>query len=97
MFIRYRYKIGGGHTHIRMFAGKSKDMTLAKCGEFCLTNDEFGEFRAYNDSSYASFCTVEFVNDGEGELYLENLPYKELEYKEFIKTEQAGFGKDEIV
>lgn len=40
--MRYRYKVQGGHVHIRVFAGHGE--TLAKAGELCLRVSEFSEF-----------------------------------------------------
>lgn len=41
MLIRYRYKVLGGHTHVRVFCGESPDHTLAKCGDLTFRNEEF--------------------------------------------------------
>ena len=63
MFIRYRYNIGGGHTHIRMFMGQAPNMTLAKCGDLCMRNEEFEWFRSLMKVDVVDANMVEFVED----------------------------------
>ena len=43
---RFRFIVRGGHTHISVFAGKRRETTHGKCGDLCMTNDEFEMFRA---------------------------------------------------
>jgi hypothetical protein len=43
-YFKFVCEIRGGHTHIALFAGKSIEHTLAKCGELCMTNQEFKDF-----------------------------------------------------
>lgn len=38
--IRVYYRVLGGHTHIRVFTGKT-GFTLGKAGDLCMTNEEF--------------------------------------------------------
>jgi hypothetical protein len=38
------YEEAGGHTHMRLFAGKTK-MSRSKSGDLVLRNEEFAEFR----------------------------------------------------
>ena len=42
---RFRYIVRGGHTHIRLFAGKNRELTHGKCGEFIMDNKEWDDFR----------------------------------------------------
>lgn len=46
MLIRYRYKVMGEHTHVRVFCGESPEHTLAKCGDLMFRNEEFQEIKA---------------------------------------------------
>ena len=40
---RLRYKEGGGHTHVRVFAGKGSS-SLGKCGDLVFRNEEWVDF-----------------------------------------------------
>ena len=42
--LRVWYEVLGGHTHISIFSGK-RGCTLGKCGDICMTNDEFTAWR----------------------------------------------------
>ena len=42
---RFRFIVRGGHTHISVFAGKRRETTHGRCGDLCMTNDEFADFR----------------------------------------------------
>lgn len=44
MTFKFRFKVGGGHTHIRVFSGKDADH-LGKCGDLTMTNEEWAAFR----------------------------------------------------
>ena len=44
MLFRIYYETAGGHTHMRIFAGKSEG-ALGKCGDLCMRNEEFEIFR----------------------------------------------------
>lgn len=43
MIFRIYYKIAGGHTHMRVFAG-SQEGALGKCGDLTMRNEEFKVF-----------------------------------------------------
>jgi hypothetical protein len=45
MLFRFRYKELGGHTHVRVFAGKGS-FSLGKCGDLVFRNEEWAEFVA---------------------------------------------------
>lgn len=40
---RLRYKQLGGHTHVRLFAGKG-NASLGKCGDLTMRNEEWADF-----------------------------------------------------
>lgn len=40
---RLRYKQLGGHTHVRVFAGKGS-LSLAHCGQLVFRNEEWADF-----------------------------------------------------
>jgi len=44
MIFRLRYKILGGHTHIRVFAGQG-EASLGKCGDLVFRNEEWELFK----------------------------------------------------
>jgi len=39
---RLRFRVLGGHTHVRVFAGKGE--TLGKCGDLVFRNEEWEAF-----------------------------------------------------
>ena len=41
---RFRFKVQGGHTHVRVFAGKEPG-SPGKCGDLVFRNEEWNEFR----------------------------------------------------
>ena len=43
MLFRLRYKVLGGHTHVRFFAGKGS-LSLGKCGDLVFRNEEWDAF-----------------------------------------------------
>lgn len=43
-WFKFYYFTGGGHTHVRVFAGKSKD-SCSRCGDLCFRNEEWKELR----------------------------------------------------
>lgn len=74
---RFRFQQRGGHTHMRVFAAKSSALTHGKCGDLCMTNTEFDDFRTLLESS-------ELGRDRRKEIEFE----KEDEYP----SEQGQFG-----
>jgi hypothetical protein len=54
MLFRFYYETAGGHTHLRVFAGRHVG-ALGKCGDLCMRNEEFEEFRAITQHSYVEF------------------------------------------
>lgn len=52
---RIRYKIQGGHVHIRFFAGAGQNLTHGKCGDLVMTLDEFQDL--------LSVSSFEFVEE----------------------------------
>ena len=44
MIFRCYYAEAGAHTHCRIFAGP-KEGALGKCGDLCMRNEEFVEFK----------------------------------------------------
>lgn len=46
MLFRFRYTEQGGHTHVRVFAGKGA-ASLGKCGDLVFRNEEWIEFTAH--------------------------------------------------
>ena len=52
---RIRHEERGGHTHIQIFAGPNSKVTHGKCGDLCMTNVEFTEFKQKLQSSEFEF------------------------------------------
>jgi hypothetical protein len=46
MNFRLRYWLAGGHVHVRLFSGKARNMTHAKCGDLVFRFDEWPSFLA---------------------------------------------------
>ncbi len=42
---RLRYEQVGGHVHCRLFAGKKRELTHAKCGDLTFTEQDFADLR----------------------------------------------------
>jgi hypothetical protein len=40
---RFRYEVLGGHTHVRLFAGRGT-LSLGKCGDLVFRNEEWHAF-----------------------------------------------------
>lgn len=61
---RIRYVRRGGHTHLDVFAGKARELTHGKCGDLCMTNEEFDDFRASfeNPADCEEDEEVEFID-----------------------------------
>lgn len=59
---RCRWEIKGGHVHCRLFAGRSRELTHGKCGDFVMQEDEFWDFVDLVKSS------IEFVPEHDGGL-----------------------------
>lgn len=55
---RVRFEQRGGHVHCRLFSAPSVGSTYAKCGDFCVTADEF-------PALMMSMPLVEFKHEGE--------------------------------
>ena len=66
MVFKFRFKVGGGHTWIRVFAGKDAEH-LGKCGELTMTNEEFGRFRILIEGGAREIggSSAIFVNEAE--------------------------------
>ncbi len=45
MVMRWYYRQLGGHIHVRVFTGKAKNMTFAKCGDLTLSIKEWDDVR----------------------------------------------------
>lgn len=45
MIFRIRYETLGAHTHCALFSARQQNLTFAKCGEFCVRNEEFEDLR----------------------------------------------------
>lgn len=54
MIFRIYYETAGDHTHMRMFAGK-RDGALGKCGDLCMRNEEFEDFRLLTQHAQIEF------------------------------------------
>lgn len=64
MKFRFRYKIAGGHVHVRVFAGTGD--TLGKCGDLVFREEEwlvFSNTLAFASGWDAGFTTIEIVED----------------------------------
>lgn len=55
---RIRYERRGGHTHMAVFAGTSRAVTHGKCGDLCMTNEEFVDFQRVVKAADAEFVEV---------------------------------------
>lgn len=58
--MKWYYKVGGGHTYVRVF------MNGAKCGDLCFRNEEF-KFLREAEVIREARCRmiIEFINEGE--------------------------------
>ena len=45
MYIKARYRILGGHTHVTIFIGIGREFTKANAGTIVVRNEEFDEFQ----------------------------------------------------
>lgn len=45
MIFKIHYEKLGGHTHCALFSAKQSNMTYAKCGEFCIRNEELEDLK----------------------------------------------------
>jgi hypothetical protein len=57
MIFRIYWQKIGGHTHMRVFAGR-KDATLGKCGDLVMRNEEF---LVFNERLWT--VNVEFIQE----------------------------------
>lgn len=55
---RFRWKLMGGHVHVRLFAGKSE--TGGKCGDLVFREDEWEDFK---DEVLGTSRHVEFIEE----------------------------------
>lgn len=60
---RFRYKVQGGHTHVRVFAGKSFNGTLGKAGDLAFRNEEWEDFLAMTERNPAFFSVIDETKD----------------------------------
>jgi hypothetical protein len=60
---RFRYTVGGGHVHIRLFAGKAENQTHGKCGDLVMSIAEFDDFRLMLEIHRPGFSFATFVED----------------------------------
>ena len=44
IYFKLRYKVLGGHTHVRLFSGTRLDGTFGKNGDLIFRNEEWEEF-----------------------------------------------------
>jgi hypothetical protein len=61
IIIEVYYKVGGGHTHMRIFSGH-EGRQPGKAGDLCMTNEEFAVFREAAERA-ASRGVVAFVEE----------------------------------
>jgi hypothetical protein len=59
-YFRLRFTIGGGHTHVRVFAGRSVN-GLGNCGHLVLRNEEWEDLR--NVLLSGAYSSVEILED----------------------------------
>lgn len=59
---RFRSKVLGGHTHVRLFTGKGA-LSLALCGDIVFRNEEWLEFVDEITSGKVGGTNIEFVQD----------------------------------
>lgn len=45
MVFRIRYKHAGGHVHMRVFSAQQPNMTFAKLGDLCCSEEEFADLQ----------------------------------------------------
>ena len=65
MSFKFYFKVMGGHTHIRVFAGPHPDYTHGKCGDLVMTNEEWQAFK--NVSQYNT-CMQFIVETGDAKV-----------------------------
>jgi hypothetical protein len=58
-YFKFKFEARGGHTHISVFSGKSIENALGKCGELCMTNAEFADFRRMTERAEIYFGEVQ--------------------------------------
>jgi hypothetical protein len=63
MLFRFRYETLGGHTHVRLFAGKGT-LSLGNCGTLVFRNEEWKAFKAVIDKGQLTGGPIEFVEEG---------------------------------
>lgn len=64
---RIHYEPAGGHVHMKVFAGKSSNMTHGKCGDLCMTMEEFEDFRRWFQRAECEFVKILRIgNPGKG-------------------------------
>lgn len=51
MIFSFRYEVGGGHTHVSIFSGKTPG-GLGKNGDVCFRNEEWAAFREVLTSNW---------------------------------------------
>lgn len=59
MVFKVVYKVAGGHTHMRVWAG-SRAGSLGLAGELVMLNEEFYNFRKIMEAAHALLDTVIF-------------------------------------
>ncbi len=60
---RLRWEVQGGHTHVRVFAGKGAS-SLGKCGDLVFRNEEWKDFLAELDRRPPGGA-IEILEEGE--------------------------------
>jgi len=60
MIIKFYYAKRGAHWHVRVFTGKSDNMTFASCGELTFSDAEWDDVRNVLQSS------VRFIPENTG-------------------------------
>lgn len=59
MHFRLRYRVLGGHTHVRVFAGPTRKSAHGRCGELILTNEEWAAFSGGLAAYYEQYVPPE--------------------------------------
>lgn len=62
MIFRFRYLVQGGHTHVRLFAGRS-EASLGKCGDLAMRNEEWELFKNSFVEPADSTVEIQFKNE----------------------------------
>ena len=65
MNFRFRWKQEGGHVHVRVFVGRSRNMTHAKSGDLVFSEQEWTWLSEFLRASQETWSGIEVVHEDE--------------------------------